>query len=300
VEDEIITNADKDNEETIEIEEAAEFEENPEYVEKVYRKIMYVDDINYALITIKERLKDQYEIYPTQSVEKMFEVLERVKIDLILLDINMPEVDGFEAIGKIKADKRYADIPVIFLTAQKDRKSIVKGMSLGAADFITKPISNENLIEHIEYLFDPEKRAAIKPAILAIDDNPSILQAINALLGDQYTVYTLPEVRVEQVLTELLKKITPDLFLLDYRMPVLTGFDLIPIIRKFPGHEETPIVFLTSEKTIDHVTAAAHLGVCDYIIKPIDEMILRRKMATHLADFVMRRRIRALADDRRK
>jgi two-component system chemotaxis response regulator CheY len=107
----------------------------------------------------------------------------------------------------------------------------------------------------------------------------------------------MTEVKSEQMLVELLKKIIPDLFLLDYNMPVLNGFDLIPIIRKFPGHEETPIVFLTSEGTIDHVTAARHFGACDYIIKPIDKKVLREKIAMHLTDFVIRRRIRAIKEE---
>jgi PleD family two-component response regulator len=261
------------------------------------KKIIYVDDVNYSLIMIKERLKRYYEVFPTQSVEKMFEVLERVKPDIILLDINMPDINGFDAIEKLKADTRYKDIPIIFLTSQKDRKSIIKGMSLGAADFVTKPVLTEKLIEYIDYIFDPEKRAAVKPIVLAIDDSPSILRTVNSLLSDQYIVYTLPEVRVEKVLKDILRKIVPDLFLLDYNMPVLTGFDLIPIIRKIPGHEETPILFLTSEGSIDHVTVAANLGVSDYIVKPIDEAILREKIAKHTKDYIIRRRIRSLTDD---
>jgi len=273
---------------------------NTERNENTLKKIIFVDDVFYSLTTIKQRLKSQYEIYPAQTVEKMFEILKSVKPDLILLDVNMPEINGFEALEKIKADTRYSEIPVIFLSAKNDKNSVVNGMSLGAVDFITKPVSTENLIEYIEYLFDPEKRAAVKPVILAIDDTSSILHTINSLLGDQYTVYTLPDVRAEKILTELLKKITPDLFLLDYCMPVLTGFDLVPIIRKIPGHEETPIIFVTSEKTVDSVTVATNLGACDYIIKPIDEVIFRKKIEKHLKDFLVRRRVRSINDDRRR
>jgi DNA-binding response OmpR family regulator len=266
--------------------------------EKEIRKVIYVDDVYYSLVTIKERFKRHYEIYPTQSVEKMFEILEKVKPDIILLDINMPDVDGYDAIEKLKADRRYAGIPVIFLTAQKDRNSIIKGMSLGAADFITKPFTDEKLIECIEYQFDAAKRETHRPVILSIDDNPSILQAVNSILENQYTVYTLPEVKSEQMLIELLRKITPDLFLLDYNMPGLNGFDLVPIIRKIPGHEETPILFLTSSSTVDHVSTAVYLGVSSYIIKPIDKKVLQEKVVTHLTDYIMRRRIRSLNDDR--
>jgi DNA-binding response OmpR family regulator len=230
----------------------------------------------------------------------MFEVLEKIKPSLILLDVNMPDADGFDAIKQIKADTRYADIPVIFLSGQKDKKTLVKGMSLGAADFITKPITDEKLISYIEYLFSPDKLETDRPIILAIDDSPSILQALNSLLSDTYTVYTLPEVKAEQVLTELLRKITPDLFILDCNMPVLGGFDLIPIIRNTEGHDETPIIIFTSEGSVDHVTVAAHLGACDYIIKPINKGVLREKVAKHLDGFIMRRRIRSLNEDRKK
>jgi DNA-binding response OmpR family regulator len=264
------------------------------------RKIIYVDDISFFLVKIKERLKGKYEVYPAQSVEKMFEVLERIKPDLILLDVNMPDVNGFDAIGQIKADARYADIPVIFLTGQKDKKTLIKGMNLGAVDFITKPISDEKLISYIEYQFSSDKLEADRPILLAIDDSPSILQTINYLLGDIYTVYTLPEVKAEHVLHELLRKVIPDLFILDCNMPVLSGFDLIPIIRNTEGHNETPIIMLTSEGTIDHVNVAANLGACDYIIKPIDTVVLRSKVAKHMDGFIMRRRIRSLNEDMKK
>jgi PleD family two-component response regulator len=79
---------------------------------------------------------------------------------------------------------------------------------------------------------------------------------------------------------------------------VLNGFELVPIIRKFPEHENTPIMFLTSEGTVDHVSTAVYLGVCDYIVKPISKEILREKVALQLVDFIKRRRLRSLNDER--
>jgi PleD family two-component response regulator len=264
------------------------------------KKIVYVDDVYYSLVTIKERLSDKYDVYPAQSAGKMFEILNSTKPDLIMLDLYMPDVNGFELIKQIKSDKRYAEIPVVFLSSKNDKNSVIEGMKLGASDFINKPVSTEKLIEFIEYNTDEAKRAAVKPIILAIDDAPSILQAINSLLSKHYTIFTLPEVKTPQILTELLKKVTPDLFLLDYKMPVLTGFDLVPIIREVSGHDETPIIFLTSEKTVDAVTVATNLGACDYIVKPIDEDILRKKITKHLADFITKRRIRSLNDEMKR
>jgi DNA-binding response OmpR family regulator len=266
--------------------------EKPEQVpekEHIRRKIIYVDDVNYGLITVKDRLKKLYEVYPAQSVAKMFELLEKIDPDLILLDVNMPYVDGFEAIKMLKDDARYADIPVIFLSAQRDKETVVRGINLGAVAHVGKPFATPMLIETIEGVFDPNRGDSEmgaegeadngKPSILAVDDVSSMLRAIHFALRDKYKVYMLS--KPEEV-KDFLRVKTPDLFLLDYNMPGMNGFDLIPIIREFPEHAETPIVFLTSEGTIDHLTAAMHLGASDFIIKPFKTKELHEKIDRHL------------------
>jgi len=263
------------------------------------KKILYVDDVSLHLLSLKARFQGLYEIYPAQNYEKMIDILERFPIDLILLDIHMPEIDGFETIKKLKSNPVYKKIPVIFLTSLKERKSCIEGIRLGAEDYITKPFTNEELTAVIEYQFSEDMKKLNKPVILAIDDNPSILQSINAILSDNYIVYTVPEVRTDSMLKEILKKMVPDLFMLDYLMPALSGFDLIPMIRKIPDHEETPIVILTSESSTDSVTAAISLGAIDFITKPIIAPVLKGHMKRLLADFILRRRIRAINEDRR-
>ena len=121
---------------------------------------------------------------------------------------------------------------------------------------------------------------SIKPCVLAVDDAPDILKSVFYELRDLYTVFTLPK---PEMLESFLMKTTPDLFLLDYNMPVLSGFDLIPIIRRFKKHEQTPIIFLTSEGTIDNLSAAVALGASDFIVKPFNPDILREKIAKCLA-----------------
>jgi len=255
------------------------------------RKILLVDDINYSLLSLKERLKKQYEVYTALTAETMFEILENVTPEIIILDINMPEVDGFQVLTKLKEDLRYFEIPVIFLSGKKDRKSIIKGMKLGAADYLTKPASDKDVIESIEQQLDDSKQTSKKASILAIDDDPAILRSINAILSDLYVVRTVSD---PLVVKELIKSTTPDLFLIDCQMPGLHGFELVPIIRKNSLLDETPIVFLTSEGTIDNISVAMSLGAADYIVKPINEKILRDKMAQDLSDFVIRRRLRGL------
>jgi PleD family two-component response regulator len=272
--------------------EIMENTEQNKNAEQAKRKIIYVDDIKFHLFSIKERLKNQYDIFPVQNAEDLFELLERVKPELILLDINMPDCDGYEVLQRLKGNPKFTNIPVIFLTSEYCKQSIAKGMGLGAVDFVKKPFTDADLIKCIEQQFDPEWEKKNKPIVLAIDDNASILKAVNNLLKEKYAIYTLPE---PAKISALLEMVVPDLFLLDCQMPGLSGFDLIPIIRKLKEHEETPIVFLTSEGTIDNISVAINLGASDFLIKPIDEKVLREKAALHLKDYMMRRRIRSLA-----
>ena len=255
------------------------------------RKIICVDDVNFVLFSLKDRLKKHYEVFPAQSAEKLFELLAAFKPDLILLDIGMPEISGYDIIKSLKADANFAEIPVIFLTGNTDRSSVIQAFDLGAVDILFKPVADATLVERIEYQFSHELQKSNQPVILAVDDSPSILKSVNHALSDKYKVYTLPR---SEAISDVLKRTVPDLFLLDCNMPKLSGFDLIDIIRKKPMHEETPILFLTSERDKDTIFAAMGLGVSDYIAKPIDEEVLKQKVALHLNDFIKRRIIRSL------
>jgi len=259
-------------------------------MEKYKQKIILVDDIQFHLLSTKERFRSKYDIYTAQSSVELFDILSTIFPAAIVLDINMPDEDGFEILEKLKSNEIYARIPVIFLSAKIDRAGIIKGMSLGAADFIPKPFSDAEFTDSMERCIYPERYSANKAIILAVDDNPAELQTIHFFLKDKYTVYTLPD---PGRINSLLKMITPDLILLDCQMPVVSGFDLVPIIRNIEGHEETPIIFVTALGSIDNISVAMHLGACDFVVKPIDEATLNEKVSQHLSEYIMRRRIRA-------
>ena len=257
---------------------------------KTRKKIIVVDDVVYMLMALKNRLKEYYEIYPADSVSKMFDILDYIKPDLILLDVNMPEVNGFEAIQRLKADVRFAEIPVIFLTAKTNDDHVFTGLNLGAAAYVSKPFSTAVLVEQIENVFNPSQKKnpfddfvdgkdADKPCVLAVDDVAFMLTRIYNELRDKYRVYTLTK---PENLKGMLYNIKPDLFLLDCNMPLLSGFDLVPIIRTFPEHKNTPIIFITSDGTSENMTMAAELGVCDFIVKPINSEMLHKKIEKHI------------------
>ncbi|MCL2225463.1 MAG: response regulator [Defluviitaleaceae bacterium] len=254
------------------------------------KNILYVDDVNYSLVTIQTRLKNHYQIHPANSSKEMYEILSTTLPDLILLDINMPEVGGFEILKMLKANPRYSKVPVVFITAKGKKSDLLEGMELGAADFMLKSFTDEQMVSCIEHCINPQMD---KPVVLAVDDNPSILKTVNFLLNKDYVVRTLSD---SAKMRELLHIIKPDLFLLDYNMPGLTGFDLVPRIREFPEHTDTPIVFLTSEGSVDNLSSALYLGAKSFIVKPINDADFRKKIAASLSSYLYVRRLRALAN----
>jgi diguanylate cyclase (GGDEF)-like protein len=118
---------------------------------KVHMKTVFiVDDNQTNLIAAKNALNGIYRTLTVLSAAKMFQIAEKIQPDIILLDIEMPEVDGFTAIKQIKSDSKLCDVPVVFLTAHKDEEIETKGFDLGAVDFITKPFSPAVLLRRIE------------------------------------------------------------------------------------------------------------------------------------------------------
>jgi putative two-component system response regulator len=114
------------------------------------KTIFVVDDKDTNLMKAKQSLEGQYRVFPLPSAEKLFSILEKIKPDLILLDIEMPEMDGYEAIRKLKANPAFANIPVIFLTSKQDEGSELEGFDLGAVDYMSKPFSAPRLLKRIE------------------------------------------------------------------------------------------------------------------------------------------------------
>jgi DNA-binding response OmpR family regulator len=112
--------------------------------------ILIVDDNEENLKVVSNFLKEQkYKIALATSGESALKVLEVNKIDLILLDVMMPEMDGFEVCMILKEKPETKDIPVIFLTARTETDDIVKGFQMGGADYINKPFKKEELLARV-------------------------------------------------------------------------------------------------------------------------------------------------------
>jgi len=113
------------------------------------KTIFIVDDNDVNLSTAAKALSKQYRTFTLPSASDMFELLNNIAPDLILLDIAMPGMNGFEAMQLLKGDARYSDIPVMFLTSRNDAATEARGFEMGAVDFISKPFSEPVLLNRV-------------------------------------------------------------------------------------------------------------------------------------------------------
>ena len=137
------------------------------------QKIMLIDDNKANLIMGKTILSELYDVYALPSADKLFEFLTHVTPDLILLDIDMPGMNGYEAITLLKADSKYEDIPVIFVTAKSSESDEYEGLALGAIDYVAKPFTPTLLQKRIEnHLLIQKQKARLQ------EFNANLLQMV--------------------------------------------------------------------------------------------------------------------------
>lgn len=113
-------------------------------------RILAVDDNVVNLATIEQELQDKYEVIPVSSGRRALKVVRQEKVDLILLDIQMPIMDGIETLKQIRGQENGTTVPVIMLTAKHDRATVLEGAKLGIMDYILKPFDGEDLCQRIE------------------------------------------------------------------------------------------------------------------------------------------------------
>lgn len=140
--------------------------------------LLVVDDVPDNLDVMVELLSGDYQVKVASSGERALKILASGKIpDLILLDVMMPDMDGFEVCRRIKADPATADIPVIFLTAMSETTDVTKGFEIGAVDFVTKPADPPILKARIDtHLKLRRSFAELKRNRIALIEQNAVLQ----------------------------------------------------------------------------------------------------------------------------
>jgi len=166
-------------------------------------KILIVDDERYNINVLNDLLKEDYNIMAAKSGEQALNAVAKSKPDLILLDVMMPDMDGYEVCHKLKMNGETKDIPIIFITALDDASEEIKGFELGAVDFISKPFHNTVVFSrvrmHLELINTRHKlelkNSQLKAAMKVREDMESLMR--HDLKGPLTPVIGLSQLMIE-------------------------------------------------------------------------------------------------------
>ncbi|MEA3370619.1 MAG: response regulator, partial [Campylobacterota bacterium] len=263
---------------------------------KIKPKVLIVDDAPANIHMFTTMLKDDYTIIAATSGEKAIKLAQKdSKPDMILLDIIMPDMDGYEVCKILKEDSSTKDIPVIFVTSLNSIEDQEKGLAYGGVEYITKPIS-KNIVkhrinthlkiisldkqEHIENnnQIKSNNMNKSKKSILVVDDVPENIQVIVEILKQEYTVSVATS--GQKAIDMIDNGLAPDMILLDVVMPDMDGYEACKILKKKNKH--IPIMFLTILENEKDIVKGLHLGAVDYVSKPVEPTVLKARIKTHL------------------
>jgi two-component system cell cycle response regulator len=271
----------------------------------VTARILIVDDVPANVRLLEARLQAEYfDVRTATSGRDALETALRERVDLVLLDVMMPDMSGFEVCAALKADPRTAHVPVIMVTALDQAGDRVKGLECGADDFLTKPVSDVALVTRVKSLVRlkmvTDELALRAAAMQSIGFNSAQIFAESAEIGGRILVVDDRENSTGRIRQGLKRRfeleITADpadalqqaesrdfdLLIVSLSLGAGDGLRLCSQIRAIDRLRQTPVLLITDADETPRLMRALDLGVNDYIIRPIDIMELRARVRTQL------------------
>lgn len=262
-------------------------------------RILVVDDIPANVKLLEARLLAEYfDVLTAENGYDALSICERTQVDLILLDIMMPGIDGFEVCERLKANPRTAHIPVVMVTALDQPSDRVRGLKAGADDFLTKPVNDLQLMSRVKSLVrlktltdELRMRATTARAI-------SMEEGLETDLGQEPGDILLVDGRAssQERITRALKPIADVTCMSDSQAALFqaaeSNYELVIVNANFEDYDPLrlcsqlrslertrflPILLIAEQGDDDMIVRALDLGVTDYLMRPIDpnELIAR-------------------------
>ncbi len=267
-------------------------------------RILVVDDIPANVKLLEARLLAEYfDVLTADNGYDALAICERTQVDLILLDVMMPGIDGFEVCERLKENPRTAHIPVVMVTALDQPSDRVRGLKAGADDFLTKPVNDLQLMSRVKSLVrlktltdELRVRAATAEAIGmetglagAIGDEPGSVLLVDGRASSQERI-----VRALKPIAEVSCMSDPQAALFDaaenpFELVIVNAnfsdYDPLRLCSQLRSLERTrflPILLIAEQGDDDMIVRALDLGVTDYLMRPVDANELLARSLTQI------------------
>ncbi|PCJ41998.1 MAG: PleD family two-component system response regulator [Alphaproteobacteria bacterium] len=266
-------------------------------------RVLVVDDVIHNVKLLEAKLTSEYfEVLTAMNGEEALEIIDKENPDIVLLDVMMPGMDGFEVCRRIRANAKSSHIPVIMVTALDQTKDRVAGLEAGADDFLTKPVLDLPLFARVRSLVrlkvlmdelrmrettgegfgisvgtDLSRNINLSNAkVLLIEDYTRVAERIKTYMTDLAAV-DVDTVESGEITTGNLDQY--DLFIISLNLNSIDGLRLCSQLRSTENTRRIPILVLVEGGDNTQMVKAMELGVADYIARPIDrhELVARAK-----------------------
>ncbi len=224
-----------------------------------------------------------YETLGAVDAETGLKIAEEHRPDLILMDIQLPGMDGLSATRLIKKAPNLQGIPVIALTAYAMPEDEQKALNAGCSGYISKPVDTRNFLDRLTPFLQPTNAGQAgedwfdhKKKILIVDDNSSNIKILRAkLVSENYKISNAMDGE------EALRKVAeapPDLILLDVMMPGMDGFEVTRRLKKNPETKDIPVILVTALDEERHKAEGLEAGADDFLNKPVNTIELQARV----------------------
>ncbi|MFZ5616316.1 MAG: PleD family two-component system response regulator [Pseudomonadota bacterium] len=269
-------------------------------------RVLVVDDLEPNVKLLEAKLRAEYfDVLGAYSGKEAVERAKNDQPDIILLDVMMPGMDGFEACRIIKSDPETAHIPIVMVTALDQQADRVAGLKAGADDFLTKPVEDVALFARVRSLtrlkmmtdelrmrYATGKSLGVigpidfsesdtngKARIFLIDDQADQAERVRSLLCEQHevSIETDPEVALSRA-----KSGEFDLVIINMSIEKMDPLRLCSSIRSFEETRLTPLLAIVRQGDTRKLVRALDIGVNDYLARPVDRNELTARVATQI------------------
>ncbi len=241
------------------------------------KTIMVADDspIIRKLITFSLSIKG-YEIISVNDGMEALEILPRENIDLLITDLNMPNVDGFELIKAVRENDELKHTPIIVLSNLSETDDIERALQFGADSYLIKPFEQKTILNEVQIFKLIGEVMNLK--FLVVDDSVTMRRiVINSLANLNYLDYVEAS-DGKDALAKLESNPDINFVITDWNMPEMSGLELVKAIRSDERFSELPVLMVTTRGLKNDIIEALKARVNNYILKPFTPQVLREKI----------------------